>query len=79
MEHNLADALRHHARTRPDHPALIDGDVRLTYRQLDACVDVAMAALRVHGLQSGDLVGLNLRDHAGHVACGVGQRPVPAA
>ena len=67
MEHNLADALRQHARSRPDHPALIDGDVRLTYRQLDACVDVAMAALRVHGLQSGDLVGLNLRDHAGHV------------
>lgn len=66
-ERNLADALRQHARSRPDHPALIDGARRLSHRELDALVDVAACALRSRGLNPGDLVGLNLRDHWGHV------------
>ena len=42
---NLADALRQHARSRPDSAALIDGERRIDYRELDTLVDCAAQAL----------------------------------
>ncbi|MGE0310799.1 MAG: class I adenylate-forming enzyme family protein [Lautropia sp.] len=67
MERNLADALRQHARSRPDHPALIDGDRRIDHRELDALVDRAAQGLLARGCTPGDTVGLSMRDHWGHV------------
>ncbi len=67
MERNLADALRQHARRRPDHPAMIDGDRRIDYRELDALVDLGAQALLRRGCRPGDAVGLSMRDHWAHV------------
>ena len=67
MERNLADALRQHARSRPDHPALVDGDRCIDYRALDALVDRGAQALMARGCRPGEAVGLSMRDHWAHV------------
>lgn len=67
MEKNLADALSQHARNRPQHIALIDGEKRLTHFELDALVTLGARKLLSSGLRPGDVVGVNLNDHWGHV------------
>lgn len=52
-QHTLGDTLREQARSRPQMPAAIDGDVRLTYLQLDRRVNQLAAALRGHGVTQG--------------------------
>ena len=64
---NLVEALHQHARSRPDAPALIDGERRIDYRELDALVDCAAKALLARGCRPGDTVGLSMRDHWAHV------------
>ena len=56
--HNLTlgDLLREHARSRPDVLAAVDGDVRLTYPELDARVSHHAHALHDAGVRSGDRV-----------------------
>lgn len=67
MERNLADALRQHARNRATLVALIDGDRRITYAELDRLVDRGARALIDRGCRPGEVVGLSLRDHWAHV------------
>jgi acyl-CoA synthetase (AMP-forming)/AMP-acid ligase II len=49
----IAERIRGHARARPDQDALIEGDERLTYAELDALMDRVAAALQRDGFVPG--------------------------
>jgi long-chain acyl-CoA synthetase len=51
---NIGTLLPRHARYRPDHLALVVGDERLTFRQLNARVNQFANALLAEGLRKGD-------------------------
>lgn len=61
MTYRAHDWIRHHARRRPGHKAIIDVELEaeLSYaeldRQIDACVELL---IREHGIQSGDRVAI---------------------
>ncbi|MGQ0802842.1 MAG: AMP-binding protein [Actinomycetota bacterium] len=52
----FADVLREHRHGRPRQLAAVDGDVRLTYPELDARTDHLASALRAAGVGDGDRV-----------------------
>jgi acyl-CoA synthetase (AMP-forming)/AMP-acid ligase II len=52
----LGDALREHARSRPQTLAAVDGEVRLTYPALDARVNRLAAGLAAEGVTAGERV-----------------------
>ncbi|HEX6313169.1 MAG TPA: AMP-binding protein, partial [Acidimicrobiia bacterium] len=52
----FADVLREHRRSRPHYTAAVDGDVRLTYPELDRRVNRLAHALRAAGAAEGDRV-----------------------
>ncbi|WP_113701816.1 AMP-binding protein [Nonomuraea lactucae] len=52
----LSDVLAEHARSRPQGTAVVDGDVRLTYPELDARVSRLADALSSRGVTSGERV-----------------------
>ncbi|HUF85467.1 MAG TPA: AMP-binding protein, partial [Acidimicrobiia bacterium] len=52
----FADVLREHRRGKPEQLAAVDGDVRLTYSELDERVNRLAHALRAAGVGSGDRV-----------------------
>ncbi|MFZ4874554.1 Pls/PosA family non-ribosomal peptide synthetase [Janthinobacterium sp. Mn2066] len=54
----LADLLEATARRCPEHIALIDGERRLTYAELDAQAGLAASRLVAAGVRPGDIVGL---------------------
>ena len=56
--HNLADLVRTHSAARPQQPALIHGDERVSYAQLDALVDRIASALQRDGVRPGDAIAL---------------------
>ena len=64
---NLTDLVTQHARARPDHPAIEDGDRVVTYAELDARIDDAAANLQSLGIAPGDVVGVMLADSAEHL------------
>lgn len=53
-QHGFADILREQRRSRPNALAMVDGDVRLTYAELDSRVNQLVTALRSRGVASGD-------------------------
>ena len=55
---NLASILDHHAHMRPATPAIVMGDRRLTYAQLNAMAGKVASALQALGLQPGDHVAV---------------------
>lgn len=57
---SLADLVRAAARRRPEAPAVVAGDRRLTWADLDAAVDRAAAGFAGHGLAAGDRVAVQL-------------------
>jgi amino acid adenylation domain-containing protein len=57
----LPQLLRATARRSPDRIALRGGELALTYRQLDHCVDVLAHQLRASGLRPADRIGLCMR------------------
>lgn len=57
---SLSDVLRDTARRHPDRTALVGTDVRLTYRDLDGCVDALAGRFRRAGVRPGDRVGLHV-------------------
>ena len=65
---NLADALDGHARSRPTHPALIEGACVTTHAELAARVRRIAAWILGLGLPEDQPVGVCLRDTAQHVA-----------
>jgi acyl-CoA synthetase (AMP-forming)/AMP-acid ligase II len=64
---NLADALDGHARSRPTHPALIEGSCVTTHAELAARVRRIAAWILGLGLPADQPVGVCLRDTAQHV------------
>ncbi len=65
---NLADLIRHHARRRPAHPAIVARDRTWTYADLDAATDTAALRLLARGVKQGDIVGIALGDTPEHLA-----------
>jgi long-chain acyl-CoA synthetase len=57
---SLAALVRAAARRRPDAPAVVAGDRRLSWGELDAAVDRAAAGFAAHGLAAGDRVAVQL-------------------
>lgn len=65
---NLADLIRHHARRRPAHPAVVARDRTWSYADLDAAADTAALRLLGRGVKQGDIVGIALGDTPEHLA-----------
>ncbi|GIG40583.1 (2,3-dihydroxybenzoyl)adenylate synthase [Cellulomonas phragmiteti] len=63
----LSELLRAQVRSRPEHLALVAGDVRLTYADLDLHAERCADVLRTHGVQPGDRVLLCVGNRAEHV------------
>lgn len=64
---NLADALSHHVRARPDRPAIIAGERVVLYRDLDGMVRRWAAHLLTSGARQGEVLGIALRDSVEHL------------
>nr|BFE57686.1 long-chain fatty acid--CoA ligase [Dactylosporangium thailandense] len=64
---NFAEVLRVQALRRADREALVDGDARWTYAELDAETDRHAAALLAAGITAADLVGILARNTATYV------------
>lgn len=58
----IDEPLKHHARARGSHPALVSGEREVTYAELDALVDRAAAGLAESGVRAGHPVAVALRD-----------------
>lgn len=71
-ELTLGDTVRLHAAERPGAPALIEGDRRLTYHELDGVVDALAAQWPARGLVPGDRVALIARDGIDWVLAALG-------
>jgi len=57
---NIGNILSHHARFRSDHMALVCGDQRLTYNELNRSVNQIANALHAAGIRKGDKVAMLL-------------------
>ncbi|SEK07342.1 amino acid adenylation domain-containing protein, partial [Micromonospora phaseoli] len=64
VDEPIGDLVARHARQRPDHVAVLDGETRLTYAQLLAAADAVAATLRRDGIGRGDMVGVCCRRSA---------------
>ena len=64
---NITDILTAHARTRPDYPAIEDGERIVTYAEIDAAVSDAACNLQAAGIGAGDIVAVMLPDSADHL------------
>ncbi|MFM0116877.1 class I adenylate-forming enzyme family protein [Paraburkholderia nemoris] len=64
---NISRPLSHHAVSRADHPALIEGDRVVRYGELDALVSRTADHLSQLGMERGDVVGVALSDSIDHV------------
>ncbi len=56
--HSLSDLIRMHARQRPEHVALHQGERALDYRALDELVDRVAASLQREGVQPGHAIAV---------------------
>ncbi|NKB48780.1 MAG: AMP-binding protein [Alphaproteobacteria bacterium] len=64
---NITDILAEHARNRPRHPAIEDGERIVTYGALDGLVNAAAANLYAAGIKPGGIVAIQLNDSADHL------------
>ncbi len=63
----LPDLIRLQAEVRPHHPALIQGETRLSYGALDRRMDLIAAALQRDGVEPGRTVGICAATSLDHV------------
>ena len=54
----ISDLVREHARARPAHAALVQGDELLSYAALDALMDRIAATLQRDGIGPGDSIAI---------------------
>jgi long-chain acyl-CoA synthetase len=66
-QNNIAKALEENASRRSAHPAIIEGDTTITYRELDQIVRRISGHLNDVGVVQGGIVGVCLRDSADHL------------
>ena len=66
----LGDVLREHGRSRPQHLAAIDGEVRLTYADLDARVDSLAQVLADAGVARESASSGQVRTRCACSSCG---------
>ncbi len=64
---NITDFLDEHARDRPDHPAIEDGESVVRYVELLARVNRAATNLRHMGVRAADVVVIMLQDSCEHI------------
>jgi acyl-coenzyme A synthetase/AMP-(fatty) acid ligase len=64
---DLVDMIFFHADATPEKPAIITGEVVLTYFMLRSGILSAEARLRQHGLKSGDSVAITVTNAIGHM------------
>jgi acyl-CoA synthetase (AMP-forming)/AMP-acid ligase II len=64
---NIAEALAHHARSKPDKPAIVAAQRTILYRDLDTLVRRFAAHLIALGVREGDTLGIALRDTPEHL------------
>ena len=75
----LGDLPRRTARRVPDKVAIVDGDTRLTFAELDAVVDRAAAALADAGPRQGRPAGAAVATTAGSSRCWTSRPPGPGS
>lgn len=68
MFYNFSDALRHNARRKPRHPALVHGALEVGYAELDRRVDSLARGLQDLGVAPQAVVAVALGDTVEHVA-----------
>ena len=68
----IADMVREHAADRPDAPAVIDPNGRLTWRELDARMDRVAAALQRDGIQPQQAIAICAQSSTDYVAVFLG-------
>jgi len=75
----MPDLIRAHAASRPDHPAVVDGDRMLTFAGLDTLIDRAAVALQRDGVRRLDTVAICSPSSIEYVAIFVAALRVGAA
>ena len=68
----VADQLRHHAANRPQKTAVVEGDRRLSYGELDALADAFAALLRSRGVKARDRVAILAPSGIDWITCYLG-------
>jgi hypothetical protein len=61
---NFFDILRINAIEQPDRPAIDDGDLIISYQELDKLIDRGAGNLRMAGITTGEVVALKLGNNA---------------
>lgn len=69
---NLSDPIFHHAQSRPDAPAVIEGGRTISYRELADGIAKASIHFRELGVKPGDLVALAMSSNIDHVVLSFG-------
>jgi acyl-CoA synthetase (AMP-forming)/AMP-acid ligase II len=72
MEFNIADLFESLVDVVPDRPAIVSGDTRLTFRELDERANRVAHALRERGVKPGEHVGLYLFNGVEFLECMLG-------
>jgi acyl-CoA synthetase (AMP-forming)/AMP-acid ligase II len=72
VEFNLADLFESIADAVPDRTALVCGDARRTYAQLEARANCCAHALRARGVRAGEVVGLYLQNGVEYLEAMIG-------
>lgn len=67
MLDNVTAAIASHAKGRPEHPAIVHGESRLSYLELETLVQRTAGFLKESGLSKGRIVGLLMHDSINHV------------
>jgi len=75
----VADQLRHHASNRPHKVAVVEGDRRLTYGELDVLVDAFAALLRSRGVKQRARVAILAPSGIDWITCYLGVQRCGAA
>ncbi|MCC7226641.1 MAG: acyl--CoA ligase [Burkholderiaceae bacterium] len=68
----VPDMIAHAARVRPDHPALIMDDARVSFQELNAMADRVAASLQRDGIAPGDAVAICAETSIRYVAVFIG-------
>ncbi|MDP1998733.1 MAG: class I adenylate-forming enzyme family protein, partial [Rhodoferax sp.] len=68
----IADLIHQHARHQPAHPALMEGERRCSYAELDALMDRVACALQRDGVRPGDAIAICAASSIDYVAVFLG-------